>query len=343
MHKALSLLFLICCHTASGDTNTPWFTGPLLAEPAATIEPGKVNIELFNFNFDSNAVYDNQTQVTPVSPSISHQIISQITIGLASGLDLELQPTLISNYFQNKRMTSLGDTSVILGIQALKQHTNTSTPDLRVALSEVLPSGHYENLSQENYALNATGIGSYQTGLDFNFQKLIPLKQDYYLNAHWSFGYLYASAVHIKGYSSYGGTALTNGDVKPGSAYTLDLAGELSVSQHWAIVLEGFYQHQDADRFFGDYGNLDLNSPRKTRTEIKKALSRLMPTKRNISSLFLELPKIGDSTMNMISLAPALEYNFSSKLGIIMGYWFSFYGKNTIDFRSFSIGLNMFL
>lgn len=341
MHKVFGLLSLFFCQSIFSETTGPWFTGPLLAEPAETIAPGEVNLELFNFYIDSNAVYSNKAKVTSDTPNQNNQLIPQLTIGLVPRVDIELQPVLINNYFKGKTITGIGDTTLILGMQALKQREGTPLPDLRMTLTEILPSGHYEGLSQQNYALNATGLGSYQTGIDLNFQKLIPLKGNYYLNAHWSVGYLYGSAVHVKGYSSYGGSALTNGDVKPGSVYTIDLAGELSLSQHWVAVLEGFYQYQDADRFYGDYGNLNFNFPKKTRREIREALSRLVPNKHNISSLFLEIPKIGNATMDMFSLAPALEYNFSKKFGIIMGSWFSFYGKNTIDFGSFAMGINI--
>lgn len=340
MRKAIGLLFF--WHTTV-MAYTPWFTGPLLAQPAVTIEPGKVNLELFNFNIRSDAVYDSQTKIRPVYANTSNQMIPQLTIGLTSTLDIELQPVLISNYFKNKSATTIGDTMVMLGMQALKQHENSLQPDLRITLSEILPSGHYEGLSAQNYALEATGLGTYQTGIDFNFQRLLALPKDYYLNTHLSVGYLYSNAVHVDGYSSYGGTAHTNGDVKPGSVYTFDLAEELSLSQHWVVVLEGFYQYQDSDRFYGDYGNTDINFRKKTRQEIKEALSRLMPSKHNISSLFLELPKVGNSVVNMLSFAPALEYNFSKEFGVILGTWFSFYGKNTPDFGSVALGINIFL
>lgn len=343
MHKVVALLCIVYAQMLFSKTTGPWFTGPLLAEPALTVEPGHVNIELLDFDTHSSAVYSNESKVTPVLSSVNNQVIPEITIGVAHNIDVELQPLLISNEFQGKSATSLGDTTIILGIQALRQKSNTFKPDLRITLDQILPSGHYEQLSQQNYALNATGLGSYQTGLDFNFQKLTPLRHDYYLNTHVNIGYLYASAVHIKGYSIYGGSALTEGDMKPGSVYTLDLAGELSLSQHWVVVFEGLYQYQAADRFFGSYGDTDLNFPRKTKKDIKKALSRLMPTRRNISSLFLELPKVGNGTMDMASFAPAIEYNFNHELGVIVGTWFSFYGKNTIDFGALAIGVNILL
>jgi hypothetical protein len=346
MRKVFYLLIIFFCRNACSEVDEPWFTGPLIAEPAATVAPGEINLQWFDFYITSSAIYGNKGKVEPVEYNVSNQMLPELTIGITPNLDIELQPSLISNYFKGKSVTGVGDTAVILGIQALKQEHYPYQPDLRITLTEVLPSGHYENLSDQNYALNATGLGSYQTGFDLNFQKLIPLQGNHYLNAHWSVGYLYASAVHIQGYSSYGGSALTRGNIKPGSVYTVDLAGELSLSQHWVAVLEAYYQYQDTDRFYSDndnYGGIQPTLPPKDKKALRKELSRLLPNKHNISSLFRETPKVGNGTMDLFSLAPALEYNFSSKLGIIVGSWFSFYGKNTVDFGSFAIGLNILI
>lgn len=341
-----NFFILLCAIQSSivfGQMQEPWFTGPLLAEPALTIDPGHVNVELFDFDSYSSAVYGKDSKIVPVPSSMNNQVIPQITIGVAKNVDVELQPLLMSNAYQGESATSLGDTTIILGVQALRQKTNSLKPDLRITFDQVLPSGHYDGLSQQNYALNATGLGSYQTGMDLNFQKLLELNYDYYLNMHLNMGYLYASAVHIKGYSTFGGSALTDGDVKPGSIYTIDIAGELSISQNWVLVLEGLYQYQAADRFFGSYGETELSFSKRNKRDLKKVFSRLMPTRRNISSLFLEMPKVGNGTMDMASFAPAIEYNFNKELGVIIGSWFSFYGKNSIDFGALAIGLNILI
>ena len=43
-----------------------------------------------------------------------------------------------------------------------------------------------------------------------------------------------------------------------------------------------------------------------------------------------------------ISMAPALEYNFNANVGIIGGAWFSVAGRNSTQFISWVLALNIY-
>lgn len=341
MNKRLKLLGYLLLYTCVVHAD-PWFTGPLLAEAAETIPLGHWNFELFNFFTTSNAIYGKDRRIVKTDPNSNTQIVPQISYGLTDDLDFELDPMFIQNKTDKKIHNDVGDTTAILGMQLIRQKENSWRPDLRVTLEEILPSGHYDHLLESNYGTDSTGMGSYQTTLGFNFQKLQHITKENYLNSHLSFSYLYASSVKISGISTYGGNALTHGQVKPGSLYTLDLAEELSLTQHWVAVLEGFMQYQQADRFFGEYGQISNRLTPDIKKHLKARLAALFPTRRNISALFLDSAKIGNGTMNLFSLAPAIEYNFSDNYGLIAGSWFSIYGKNVSKFASFAIGFNAY-
>jgi hypothetical protein len=51
---------------------------------------------------------------------------------------------------------------------------------------------------------------------------------------------------------------------------------------------------------------------------------------------------IGMHSSNRISLAPAIEYNFSDLFGIIAGCWFTVAGRNSGDFVSGVIAFNWY-
>jgi hypothetical protein len=341
MLKKISL-FAFLCYISTGYAE-PWFTGPLLAEPAETIPLGHWNFQIFNFSTFSDSIYGTDGRNLKTDPNSNIQILPQLTYGVADDLDFELDPIFIQNKTSGKTYNSIGDTTVILGMQVLRQKENLLKPDLRVTLEEILPSGRYDNLIEENHGTDALGMGSYQTSLVFNFQHMRHLIKEHYLNSHLSFSYLYASSVHIHGISTYGGNAFTRGDVKPGSVFTLDIAEELNLTQNWGIVLEGFIQYQQADRFKGNYGKVSNRLSPSEKSQLRSRLFKLFPTKRNISSLFLDNLRIGNGTLNLFSLAPAIEYSISENYGFIIGSWFSMGGKNTPNFASFAISFNAYV
>jgi hypothetical protein len=341
MLKKLSLLiFLFYITTGYAD---PWFTGPLLAEPAETIPLGHWNFQIFNFSTFSDSIYDAERNTLKTNANSNIQILPQLTYGLANDLDFELDPVFIQNKTGGKTYNSIGDTTVILGMQVLRQKENLLKPDLRVTLEEILPSGRYDNLIEENNGTDALGMGSYQTNLVFNFQHMQHVIKEHYLNSHLSFSYLYASSVHIRGISTYGGNALTRGDLKPGSVFMLDIAEELNLTQNFGIVLESFIQYQQADRFIGDYGKISNRVSASEKKYLRSRLFALFPTKRNISALFVDSLKIGNGTLNLFSLAPAIEYSISENYGFLIGSWFSVGGKNTPNFASFAISFNAYV
>jgi hypothetical protein len=49
---------------------------------------------------------------------------------------------------------------------------------------------------------------------------------------------------------------------------------------------------------------------------------------------------VGFPSSEQISFAPAIEYNFSSELGLIVGCWFTGWGRNSTQFRSGVINLD---
>ena len=321
----------------------PWFTGPLLAPPAETIPRGHANLELYGDYLPSNAIYNNHWQSTPTIASKSIQITPQFTYGLTDQMDIEWMPLYENNRVGNKTKSGMGDTSVTLGFQLMKQTEHTLRPDLRLTLQEILPSGRFDRLNEANEGADITGIGSYQTALGFNFQHLLPLGQTFFLNTHISFTYLYASEVLLHGLNAYGGNILTQGRIKPGNLFSLDLAEELSLTQNWVAVLEGLFQYQEASSFKGLLGQFEGTqvNPNK-RVEIKKRLRAFLPSRYNISGLSLDNLHVGNGVADAFSLAPAIEYNFSNNYGVILGSWFTVSGKNTPNFASLVVAWNAY-
>ena len=306
----LSLIYQV------GHAN-PWFTGPLLALAAQTVPPGHTNAFFEVNNAISNSIYNSKWERVSEKTFSSTQMSPQLSYGLNDRFDIQYNALYVINQNQGVSYEHMGDASVILGFQALSQEKNHSQPDLRITLQEVLPSGIYNRFTAARNGADATGMGSYQTSLGFNFQYLSQLNEKHYLNSHVTVAFTYVSSVAINGISTFGGTPQTEGIINQGNAVSIDWAGELTLTQKWVAVMEANIIYQQASTFHGVVGDLGASN----------ALDLLQPTKQNIGQ-----SNIGRGNLDQISLAPALEYNFSANYGAIVGVWFTVAGKNTPEF-----------
>lgn len=291
----------------------PWFTGPILAPAGHTIPRGHSNLEIYGFDTIANGVFDKNWHFihTPRSESIvGNPIFSH---GLTDRIDVQYGIPYVYNRNQGASAQGIGDASAILGYQVLEQKKSMWVPDLRLTIQEVIPTGKFETLNPLNNGTDATGLGSYQTGVALNFQHLVTLK-NHYFRSRLSLNYLAPSRVSIHGLSSFGGTTQTRGSIDPGDLFTADVAGEFTLNQNWVAVMEAYYATRAATHFNGFIGNNALGMP----------------------------AGIGHGDIEEITLAPAIEYNFSGNVGIIAGPWFTVAGRETTNFIAYVLALNVY-
>ena len=305
-----SIMALMVCNAFSAS---PWFTGPLLAPAGKTIPAGHFNIETYGFFTKNIGVYNRHWKLVHTGSSDSTVLNPLLSYGLADRVDVQFSLPYIINHSFEATGKHIGDTSALLGLQLWEQKESRWSPNIRFTIQEIIPTGRFENLNPNSNGTDGTGIGSYQTVLGLNFQHLLPLGA-HYLRTRLSLGYLHAQPVTVHGLNSFGGNAFTKGSVTPGNMSTVDLAGEFTITQNWVAVMEGYYFNRDRTTFRGYTG---VNS---------KGLPLI----------------IGHNLMAEISLAPAIEYNFSPNFGIIAGVWYSVRGKDAADFKSTVIAFNAY-
>lgn len=318
----------------------PWFTGPLFAESGQTVPRGHIDLVLSANSVAVHSFYNRLWQKEPIETAKTLEFDPQFLYGLTDTLDLQLETSYLHNSNENSSYTHIGDTAVMLGYQALTQEKYR--PYLRITLQQIIPTGLYNNLTDSLNGTNITGMGSNQTSLGFNFEYLSKLSADHYMNSTLNIALTHAMDVAIQGINAYGGNNLTRGHITPGDSIAIDLAAEVSLTKNWVAVLEGMYFYQQASVFKGVAGVATPNDPipfdRNRNRLRKRALHRLIPSRRNIGGL----NGIGNGNLDEITLAPALEYNFSEQYGIIAGVWFTVAGKNTPAFASPMILFNAY-
>ncbi|VEG91675.1 hypothetical protein [Legionella spiritensis] len=281
----------------------PWMTGPLLAPSGKTIPPGDINIEPYAFYTEYPQGFKN-FEVVPI-----------VSFGISNFLDIQMSLPYDYSWVNGAHGSGIGDYSLALGVQLLRQGDNNSWPDVRLMFQEIFPTGRFERLSDAKMGTDQTGSGANTTLVSLNFQRLTSLPRDHYLRTRLSLAAATSSKVHVVGRNTFGGTRDTSGVVDPGNNYAIDLAFEYALTQHWVPVFEVLYTKSTASNFDGNPGF----TPGGT------------------------VASIGGSGGEQTSLAPALEYNFSANLGVIVGVWFSVKGPQAAKFTTGTIAVNYFI
>lgn len=294
-----SLFFIFFTNIAFAS---PWMTGPLLAPAGKTVPPGHFNFEPYAFYTVYPENFRN-FEATPV-----------LTIGLANALDLQASVPYDISWNRGQSANGAGDTSLGFGIQLLRQQDHSWKPDLRLTIQEIFPTGRYNHLNPAKFGTDQTGVGSYQTTIGFNFQRLKSLEGEHYLRTRLSLVAAFASDVKVNGLNTFGGGIDTQGKVRPGNSYSVDLAFEYSLTQNWVPVFEMLFVDSGPSKFGGSPGF----TPGGT------------------------INAIGGGGGNQGYLAPAIEYNFNAQIGIIFGVWFSITGPHSSEFTSTTLAINYF-
>ncbi|MBA2655635.1 MAG: transporter [Tatlockia sp.] len=295
--KSLLLYFF-----SSAALAAPWFTGPLLAPAGRTIPTGHFNFEPYSFYTDYAGGFRNY-ELTPI-----------MTAGLNSFMDVQASLPYDNSWLKSQHGDGFGDFNIGLGFQLFTQKEGSLMPDLRIVVQETIPTGRYDLLNPQKNLTDQTGMGSYQSMLSFNSQKLFVFKNEHYLRGRLSVSITSPNSVYVQGLNTYGGNPATEGRVYPGDNYAVDLASEFTLTQNWVVVMEGLYVHSNSTRFRGNPGILSDGTK----------------------------GSVGGSSSESASLAPALEYNFSSHLGIIGGVWFSVTGPHAAKFTSITVAVNYY-
>lgn len=280
----------------------PWFTGPLLAPSASVNELKQASWQPYLFVTCNYGAYNRHWKRENIPNMWVVQPLLDLTYGISSFMDVEVTPAASYQTRKGSSSIRMNDTPFFLGIQALRQQKNSWIPDLRICLQAIFPFGQYEKANPKKRKTDLTGKGSYQAGINFNFEKMLEISPERYFRLRWSIeSIVYTSIVHIQGISSYGGNPNTRGKVHPGRTYTCYLSGEYTMTHHWVFAFDTQYIYAGKDHFSGRRGGPD---------------------------------RVGESPSHQISFAPAIEYNYNMNFGIIGGAWFTLAGKNSTQFAT---------
>lgn len=277
----------------------PWFTGPLLTPSARTVLPGSINVEPYLFWTVINGKYDNHWNYTSIPTFKTLAFLTQIQTGLTNRIEFSTLPQIFFNETRGRSSSGFGDLPLGIGIQLLEGKDESWIPYIKLGVNEFIPTGRYQKLKAENLGTDAHGEGSYQTHINLTISKLFFLGKEHYFNTRFNTRASFFQPVHVKGINAYGGDPTTKGKVYPGTIYRAIGGAEYSFNRHWVLSLD-----------------LELSA----RNKISFKGSSILPINKPSSA--------------RLSAAPAIEYNWNSNIGIIIGSWFTITGRNTGKFIS---------
>lgn len=291
----------------------PWFTGPLLTPAGHVIPNGHFNIEPYEFVTPIYGLYDPrwQSHSTPKFYNLQTLIITQI--GMPCDLDFAFTPVWSWNHVHGASHWVLGDMTFGFDYQLLNTRKGKWWPAIKLALRANLPIGKYQKLNPKSKRTDIGGSGSWEPGFGIVMSHLYWWGGNYFFAPRFNIQYTIPNSVHVKNLSVYGGGRHTRGTVYPGQSLLVLFGFEIALSQRWALANDIQYLHTGKTRFKG-----------------YKGAASGIPN------------RIGAPSSEQWSLAPAIEYNWSDNYGIITGSWFTVAGRNTLEFASAVIAINIY-
>jgi hypothetical protein len=237
------------------DDNGPWFTGPLLTDPAYTIQKGHFNIQPYLF-------FINQSDDSFSQKAINNAYV--FVLGLTEFIDINIIPQFTANYgTTGKNSIGMGDLIIGSSLQLLREDKRFGDLTLKIGLDQVFPSGRYQNLDPIFSGNDGFGNGCWSTALYCVGSKLFQIGRKHYLSLSAELFSVLSIPCPVKGISVYGGDLTTDGKIANGAAVILDFAFELNITKNIALAMD-IENLWTMGSFFKGTTYLDVGNPEKS-------------------------------------------------------------------------------
>jgi hypothetical protein len=182
-------------------------------------------------------------------------------------------------------------------------------------VQEAFPSGKYDQLG--NRPSDGLGSGTYTTTLAFYSQTYFWLPNRRILRMRLNVSQSISSEAHVEGVSVYGTDAQFRGQARPGGTSFVDASWEYSLTRSWVLALDETYRYQSSTRVTG-YDALTSPGAQSSR-----------------------MIRLNTGCSDAIGFAPAVEYSWNSKVGILLGARLIPAGRNTAATITPAIAINI--
>jgi hypothetical protein len=290
-----------------------WWTGPLLAPSANTLPRGHVLIEPYLYDVTAQGFYNSSGTRVSVPHENGYGSLTYINYGLFNKFTVGMLPTFGYNEPSNGPGSAgigVGDLTVQAQYRLHLFSEGRWFPTTSLNVQETLPTGKYDHLGDR--PSDGFGSGAYTTTLGFYTQTFFWMPNGRILRTRFNVTQAFSHNVSVEDASVYGTAQGFRGHASPGAALFVDLAAEYSLTRHWVFAGDATYRHQ-------------YNTP---------------VTGYNIANPGVAL-SFNSGSSQAFGLAPAIEYNLTNKVGVIVGARIFPAGKKTTDSITPAIAVNI--
>ena len=290
--------------TPQESLDQAWWTGPLLAPNAATLPQGHWLVEPYVYDAMSYGRFDRNGTLTSTGAAHDFGSQSYIEYGLVDRLTLGLIPRIglhESSAGQDSSDFALGDTTLQGAFGLTQFHPGSPVPATSIVIGETFPTGKYDRL--HGHTDGALGSGAYSTTVSLYSQMYFWMPNGRILRTRLDLSYEMSRWTSVHGVSVYGTYGGFDGRAHPGSSLVADLAFEYSVTQSWVLATDFWWEHDGNTRVEGAY----------------------FPT---VTPAIPSYPAQDSGSDDLLYLAPAVEYNWSARMGVIAGARVAALGRN---------------
>lgn len=276
----------------------------MLANSAATLPPGHFLFEPY--------LYDIRTPHTDSFGSRTY-----ILYGLVNRFSIGMIPVFGYNkvsHGPNSSSVGIGDWTLQAQYRLTEFQPGHWIPTTAIQLQETFPTGKYDRLG--NRPSDGLGSGTYTTTVAINSQMYFWLPNGRILRTRLDVSEAFSQSAQVRGVSVYGTDNGFRGNAKPGNSFFVDLAFEYSLTQRWVVAMDFTYGRNGNTRVDG----LDFVDPGN------------VPYPQNV--------RLNSGSSTSFGVAPAIEYNWTPAIGVLLGTRVIFGGHNSTGSVTPAIALN---
>ncbi len=309
----LALLALLAAAPAAAvqlqSREDAWWTGPMLAASGATLPQGHFLVEPYLFNIATNAHFDADGNRHAAATENDLGSLTYMLYGLTDRVTVGMIPRFFYNMPPVGASSSgvgVGDLTLQAGYGITQFTDEHHIPSISLVLDETLPTGRYDRLDRPS---DGFGAGAYATGFSVYSQQYFWMPNGRILRGRLDLTYTVSSSVSVADQSVYGTPVGFRGHATPGDAATIDASAEYSITREWVVALDVVYQHNDSTHLHGSQPSGEFSAD--------------------------------SGSSYSLGFAPAIEYNWSARAGVLLGVRIIQIGRNTSASITPAVAVNL--